>query len=59
MAQYWYKKDKRVKRIPEQDDSKAVIQQVKDLKANGFTRTKPTNKNWQKNYDRIFGNKND
>ena len=38
MAQYWYKKDKRVKRIPEQDDSKAVIQQVKDLKANGYVK---------------------
>ena len=24
-----------------------------------FTRTSPTNKNWQKNYVRIFGNKND
>ena len=24
-----------------------------------FTRTRPTNKNWQKNWDRIFGNKND
>ena len=38
MAQYWYKKDKRVKRISEQDDSKAVIQQVKDLKANGYVK---------------------
>ena len=38
MAQYWYKKDKRVKRIPEQDDSKAVIEQVKDLKAKGYVK---------------------
>ena len=38
MAQYWYKKDKRVKRISEQDDSKAVIEQVKDLKANGYVK---------------------
>ena len=38
MAQYWYKKDKRVKRISEQDDSRAVIEQVKDLKANGYVK---------------------
>ena len=38
MAQYWYKKDKRVKRISEQDDSKAVIRQVKDLKAKGYVK---------------------
>jgi len=38
MAQYWYKKDKRVKRIPEQDDSKAVIEQVKELKAKGYVK---------------------
>ena len=38
MAQYWYKKDKRVKRISEQDDSRGVIQQVKDLKAKGYVK---------------------
>ena len=38
MAQYWYKKDKRVKRISEQDDSKAVIEQVKDLKVKGYVK---------------------
>ena len=38
MAQYWYKKDKRVKRFSEQDDSKAVIRQVKDLKAKGYVK---------------------
>ena len=38
MAQYWYKKDKRVKRISEQDDSKVVIEQVKDLKAKGYVK---------------------
>ena len=38
MAQYWYKKDKRVKRISEQDDHRGVIQQVKDLKAKGYVK---------------------
>lgn len=38
MAQYWYKKDKRVKRIPEQDDHKDVIQQIKELKAKGYVK---------------------
>tara|TARA_Y100000310_G_C20645290_1_gene796221 strand:+ start:1185 stop:1382 length:198 start_codon:yes stop_codon:yes gene_type:complete len=38
MAQYWYKKDKRVKRISEQDDNRDVIQQVKELKANGYVK---------------------
>ena len=38
MAQYWYKKDKRVKRISEQDDRRDVIQQVKDLKAKGYVK---------------------
>jgi hypothetical protein len=38
MAQYWYKKDKRVKRFSEQDDHKDVIQQVKDLKAKGYVK---------------------
>jgi hypothetical protein len=38
MAQYWYKKDKRVKRISEQDDNRNVIQQVKDLKSKGYVK---------------------
>jgi len=38
MAQYWYKKDKRVKRISEQDDDRDVILQVKELKANGYVK---------------------
>lgn len=36
MAQYWYKKDKRVKRISEQNDDRDVIKQVKDLKEKGY-----------------------
>ena len=36
MAQYWYKKEKRIKRISEQSDDKDVIQQSKDLKAKGY-----------------------
>ena len=36
MAQYWYKPDKRIKRISEQDDDRDVVKQVKDLKANGY-----------------------
>ena len=36
MAQYWYKKDKRVKRISEQDDDRDVVKQVAELKANGY-----------------------
>ena len=36
MAQYWYKKDKRVKSISEQHDDRQVIQQVADLKAKGY-----------------------
>ena len=38
MAQYWYKADKRIKRISEQDDDRDVIQQVADLKENGYVR---------------------
>ena len=38
MAQYWYKKEKRIKRISEQDDDRDVVQQVKDLKANGYVK---------------------
>ena len=38
MAQYWYKPDKRIKRISEQDDDRDVVQQVKDLKANGYVK---------------------
>ena len=40
MAQYWYKKEKRIKRISEQHDDRDVIKQVKDLKANGYVRIK-------------------
>ena len=36
MAEYWYKKDKRIKRISEQEDDRDVVQQVKDLKAKGY-----------------------
>ncbi|WP_278357991.1 hypothetical protein [Idiomarina abyssalis] len=36
MAHYWWKKDKRVKRVSDQNDHRKVIQQVKDLKANGY-----------------------
>ena len=38
MAQYWYKKDKRIKRISEQDDDRDVIQQVKNLKDKGYVK---------------------
>ena len=38
MAQYWYKPEKRIKRISEQDDDRDVIKQVKDLKANGYVK---------------------
>ena len=38
MAQYWYKNEKRIKRISEQDDDRDVVQQVKDLKANGYVK---------------------
>jgi len=38
MAQYWYKKDKRVKRIPDQGDDRNVIQRIKDLKAKGYVK---------------------
>ena len=38
MAQYWYKKDKRVKRISEQHDDRDVIRQVKELEENGYVR---------------------
>ena len=40
MAQYWYKQDKRVKRISEQSDDRDVIAQVKKLEANGYVRVK-------------------
>ena len=32
MAQYWYKKDKRILRISEDDISRDVIKRVKELK---------------------------
>ena len=38
MAQYWYKPEKRVKRISEQDDRRDVIEQVKALKAKGYVK---------------------
>ena len=38
MAQYWYKKDKRIKRISEQHDDRDVIKQVKALEENGYVR---------------------
>ena len=38
MAQYWYKSEKRIKRISEQEDDRDVIQQVKDLKDKGYVK---------------------
>ena len=38
MAQYWYKKDKRIKRISEQEDDRDVIKQVKELELNGYVK---------------------
>ena len=38
MAQYWWKKDKRVKRVSDQREHRGVIQQVKDLKSKGYVR---------------------
>jgi len=36
MAQYWYKKDKRVKRIGDDKKDRDVINQVAELKAGGY-----------------------
>ena len=36
MAQYWYKPEKRIKRISEDGGDRDVVRQVKDLKANGY-----------------------
>ena len=38
MAQYWYKPEKRIKRVSEQDDDRDVIRQVEDLKAKGYVK---------------------
>ena len=38
MASYWWKKDKRVKRGSDQHEHLGVIQQVKDLKSEGYVR---------------------
>ena len=38
MAQYWYKQDKRIKRISEQEDDRDVVKQVEELRANGYVR---------------------
>ena len=38
MASYWWKKDKRVKRVSDQHEHRGVIQQVKDLKSDGYVR---------------------
>ena len=38
MASYWWKKDKRVKRVSDQHEHRGVIQQVKDLKADGYVK---------------------
>ena len=40
MAEYWYKKDKRVERISEQSNDKDVIEKVAGLKANGYVQIK-------------------
>ena len=36
MAQYWWKKDKRVKRIGDDKKDRDVINQVAELKAGGY-----------------------
>jgi len=36
MAQYWYKKDKRVKRISEDNSDRDVVKQVAELKVKGY-----------------------
>jgi|TARA_R100001530_G_scaffold66633_1_gene47637 hypothetical protein len=36
MAQYWYKPEKRIKRISEQGDDRDVVKQVENLKAKGY-----------------------
>ena len=38
MAQYWYKKDKRIKRISEDDNDRDVVKQVAGLKAKGYVK---------------------
>ena len=38
MAQYWYKKDKRVKRIGDDKKDRDVINQVAELKAGGYVK---------------------
>ena len=38
MAQLWYKKDKRVLRISDDNDDRDVIKQVKQLKKDGYVR---------------------
>ena len=38
MAQYWYKPEKRIKRISEDGGDRDVIKQVADLKANGYVK---------------------
>ena len=40
MAQFWFKKDKRVKRISEQGDDRDVKKQIKYLKDNGYVQVK-------------------
>ena len=40
MAQLWYKQDKRIKRISEDDNDRDVIKQVAELKANGYVKIK-------------------
>ena len=36
MAQYWYKKDKRIKRIADDINDRLVVQQVLSLKERGY-----------------------
>ena len=38
MAQYWYKQDKRIKRISEDDNDRDVVKQVAGLKAKGYVK---------------------
>ena len=36
MEQYWYKPEKRIKRISEQGNERDIVKQISELKANGY-----------------------
>ena len=38
MAQFWYKKDKRVQRLSDDASDKSVVAKVKKLKADGYVK---------------------